>query len=330
MKKITSLIVLIVYGLCSAIAQTGNWSSPNINWSYNMGKPGITSGTTGNNGIVSTSGTVSTFLQNALDKKAVGITGKSPKNFMPLAPSGTTVRILIADARNGKENGTIGLDAATKTFKMNASSVNNSNKLAFYKIAEAKPVAAISFTINFNDAANNGTWGFNVGKNSAVDSKTRLFDGDGKIHPSRVNPDNFASLSWNLSSKEDIVFSYRTSDDRRAAEKKDITSSPFKKGGTYTVELYCNNTENTQTYQISAQTYQLPPRTYHIWVDQTQLEFGSGKKDFPASVGELEANTELSAFSFLGYANTLPKPNSAEIILKDLAVKYTAGTSGGE
>src|SRR5690606_16400835 len=120
-----------------------------------------------------------------------------------------------------------------------------------------------SFNISFNNAPTNGSWYLALGKNSATIANARLYDGDNKLHPTSLNPDVFAALRWQNTDTGMNCY-YRTSSGSSVEEKYDWDSAPFEKGGNYHIELYCNNSSDSQSYTIESITYTLPSKTYHL------------------------------------------------------------------
>lgn len=192
--------------------------------------------------------------------------------------------------------------------KMTASSAGAVGKFSLYETGSS-PVTALFFKMSFNNLPNNGVWTLAIGNHAG--GSTLFNNGTGIL--TAIQEELFTSLNWTIGSGNTISLANRTKSGSTITNTT-IPNASFVKGGTYQVELYCNNSANTQKYIRNTQEYSSPTRSFDIWVDGIRLgNFASA---------ELTSDKPLNALLFTGNNNSLPIGNSAELTLSNIALRY--------
>jgi hypothetical protein len=98
-----------------------------------------------------------------------------------------------------------------------------------------------------------------------------------------------------------INLEYRVgSDASTTTTHSTISSTTFVKGGSYRVDVYCNNSGVSKTYSKGGIVYTLPNNTFHLWVNS--IKVGG---DFPRSI-EVDGAAGLSAGNSIALSNGSP------------------------
>lgn len=196
--------------------------------------------------------------------------------------------------------------------KITASSQGTIGKFSLFNTG-ASAVTALFFNMSFNTEPNNGTWLMAIGNHVVShDSFNRFNDGSG-VPGNAERAEIFSALRWTIGAGNSIDFAYRQKSGSTISYAT-VSGAPFVKGGTYSIEVYCNNSDDEQEYIRSSRNYSVDAGTLHVWVDGIHLGV------FPAS--ELERKKELTAFLFTGNNSNLPANNSAQLTLSNIQLHY--------
>jgi hypothetical protein len=189
-----------------------------------------------------------------------------------------------------------------------------------YDIAAATAVVKLSYKIAFNDSTTtDANWQLALGKTAGTTASANQINGTGGITGSGTTsrPEIFTALRWMMASGE-YTFSFRNKPNASATTTFiDVNANFFKKGGTYNMELYCNNSSAAEKYLKGETEYTVSARSYHIWVNDEQLTYSSSA-NFPAN--ELPADEVIDGFVFTGQTSKSGNSNdiSAEIRLSNI------------
>lgn len=253
------------------------WKNPYITWRYGLGTA------TNNEGTV--------FASSSVDKFSNSV--KGTPGFLPFPPYGTSRVFLPANSGANFELQGIG-DA--RKLKMIAASTGAPAKFSWYNIAEATPIAALSFTLDLDASVTNGQLIIPFGYSTNVSS---TFNNTGQL-TNTVTAGVFGAIRLDFYGGNIATLSYRNSTPGYTV----INNNVFDKTGNYQIELYCNNDVVEQKYVKGGVTYTLPSQTFNIWVNDVAMQIASNSlKDFPAT-GELDINQVVNSFSVNLSGNT--------------------------
>src|SRR5690606_30531963 len=169
-------------------------------------------------------------------------------------------------------------------------------KFSWYNIAEATPIAALSFTLDLDASVTNGQLIIPFGYSTDVSS---TFNNTGQL-TNTITAGVFGAIRLDFYGGNIATLSYRNSTPGYTV----INNNVFDKTGNYQIELYCNNDVVEQKYVKGGVTYTLPSQTFNIWVNDVAMQITSNSlKDFPAT-GELDINQVVNSFSVNLSGNT--------------------------
>lgn len=246
-------------------------------WSYSFGtQTGTFTNTVGTTGVSS-------------------LTNSTNAGFLPLATNANTgVYIRSSGNMSFGLNGNQGLT-------MNTSTAGTLSRYSAYDISVATPVAKFSFDIDFSPSglADAGIYSFAVGNN-----KGRLFIHSHAGSVFRSNDEVFMAMRFlpnTSSSSSAINLEYRLGSDASSTTTHTlINSTTFVKGGSYRVDVCCNNSGVSKTYSKGGIVYTLPNNTFHLWVNSVKVG-----GDFPRSI-EVDGAAGLSAGNSIALSNGSP------------------------
>ncbi|WP_017258866.1 T9SS type A sorting domain-containing protein [Pedobacter arcticus] len=283
----------------------GNWLRPTTQWNYN-------SGTNSGDGILGGA----PFTQGTIVNTT---TFGGVKGFMPYPESGS---VRLGGITDGAGKGKWWLTGTNEWSAIRFASSNSGKvaKLAMYDIDVATAIAKISYKLTFNDSTTtDANWQFAIGKTAGTTLAANQINGTSGITGSGTasRPEIFAAFRWLMASAV-YTFSFRDKANASATTTFiDINSGFFKKGGTYNMEFYCNNSSASEKYIKGATEYAVPARSYHIWVNDEQLTY-IGSTNFLAN--ELPADEVIDGFVFTSQTSKTGNSNniSAEMRLSNL------------
>ena len=243
-------------------------------WSYSFGtQTGTFTNTVGTTGVSS-------------------LTNSTNTGFLPLATNANTgVYIRSSGNMAFSLNGTQGLN-------INTSTAGTLSRYSAYDISVATPVAKFSFDIDFSSSglADAGIYSFAVGNN-----KNRLFTHSSASSVFRSNDEVFMAMRFlpNTSASSNAInLEYRVGSDASTTTiHSTISSTTFVKGGSYHVDVYCNNSGVSKTYSKGGIVYTLPNNTFHLWVNSVKVG-----GDLPRSV-EVDGAGGLSVGNSIALSN---------------------------
>ncbi|ATL49267.1 hypothetical protein COR50_19970 [Chitinophaga caeni] len=275
------------------------WTSPYVNWRYNL----YTGGS-------------STFGDSTAIKYSVSYKGNP--GFLPAPYYGYGKVHLPANC-----GGSFELSSATgiPRLKMTSSATSNPSKYSWYNIDESEAIAALSFELELDAAYTNGQliipFGYSTTGSTVFNNTNQL--------TSTYTPGVFGAIRLDFYGGSYATLSYRNS----SYGYNVINNTTFNKTGNYKVELYCNNNSISTTYNKGGSTYTLPAQTFNVWVNGTRLATGASLVDFPAS-GELSSLSDINSLCVNGSGNSgtaspYTPPNSMQVYLSNVNVKYSLG-----
>lgn len=265
----------------------GKWVLESDSLIYNLGAGTGTIGSSWTNGVSQSSST-------------------SP-GFLPY-PSTGTGRV---SSSTGSPRFDLEGSGDSAALKITASFQGTIGKFSLYNTG-ASEVTALFFKMSFNTEPNNGTWLMAIGNHlTSNDTFNRFNDGSGV--PNTERAEIFSALRWTIETGNSIKFEYRQKSGSTISYAT-VSNAPFLKGGTYNIEVYCNNSDDEKEYSRGSGNYIVDAGTLHVWVDGIRLGV------FPAS--ELVRKKELTAFLFTGNSSSSPAKNSAQLILSNIQLHY--------
>ena len=277
---LATTLVLVRQGADSSLP--GVWTSPaDSNWIYTIGE--------GPRDSVSFSG---------INKASLSPGTGSLDGYLP-NPSSGIVRVGTGTAGNARFD----LVDSTHSLQISASSTSQVGKFSGYTIANATPVTSFFFTMSFNNATTDSAeWSLAIGRQSTA---TTLFSGVGGLATqgnSTAQADVMGALKWQINSDNPALINFKcrekiVSGSNIVSNYHQLDRTTFQKGGSYAMELYCNNTSRQQTYLRGATVYTVFPHTYQVWANGTQLYYLNAP-GFPGN--ELPTDTVVNAFMFEG------------------------------
>ncbi len=301
MRKVLIIAFLMAGSL--AQAQTGTWTNRGTSWGYDFSKQD------GKLGLSVTGDGL----------KHISTAGAAPQ-FLPAPSSGSVHVSSIA----GTPSFTLVGKGETAGLKINSSSKNgNSTKFAGYHIDQPTPVVNFSFnlTIDNNDATKEN-WYFVVGRTTPFFTEPLVGLAINKTGSSS-NGAIFSAfrLITDVAKPELIRFQVRT----QASLEEEVgwtgsNTSIFKKGGSYKIEVFNNNSNAEQSYTMAGGDKKLAKRSFHIWVNGKQVG-----ADFSAN--GIPARKNLDAFTIMSrdasYTGTETN-NTAAIVVNNVKLNYAA------
>ncbi|WP_162846952.1 polysaccharide lyase family 8 super-sandwich domain-containing protein [Mucilaginibacter gracilis] len=231
-------------------------------------------------------GTITNSYTNTPGTNKSSTSTASTAGFLPVTSGGNTGVYISGSAANGaftlNNNHTITEQLPT----------SNMVRYSANDIPSATDVVLNSFTIKFSSSistADAGSYMYAIGHNNG-----NLFNPVSNNSVNRASNELFTVLRWapvTTAGSTGITFAYRLgADSLTITTYTTIDATTFAKGGTYNVEVYCNNSTSAtaKTYTRGGVSYNLPQNTFHIWVNGTKI--GS---DYPRSI-EVNGNSGLS------------------------------------
>jgi len=237
----------------------------------------------------------------------VSLSGSSSPGFLPY-PSQGTGRV---SSSTGSPRFDLEGSGESAALKITASFQGTIGKFSLYNTG-ASAVTALFFKMSFNTEPNNGNWLMAIGNHLAHNDNNNRFN-DASGVPSTERTEIFSALRWSIGTGNSIDFAYRQKSGSTISYAT-VNGASFVKGGTYNVEVYCNNSDGEQDYNRGSENYTVDAGTLHVWVDGIRLGV------FPAS--ELVRKKELTAFLFTGNNSNLPAQNSAQLTLSGIQLHY--------
>lgn len=224
--------------------------------------------------------------------------------FLPQAPSGEDrIRVGTGGGSFNLENPGLSSLGTDTELRIVAPTGTSSNFFQVYDHAAAK-VSYIKYKLLFGDASGNsttsGTWYFFSGNGAS-------FSGSGGF----TGIESFTGLRWVLGASSVITTSYRN-----AGAWTTIDATTFAQATVYNVEIYCNNTTSSQTYDKDGpQT--VAANTWDLWLNGTNV-FNDMSKALLAD------DTNIDSWMFYGASST---GNVANIFLDDFEYSNVLPTS---
>lgn len=264
--------MLLVLGVSNLKAQ-GTWigeSSTPFVYDFAAG--------TGNSGA--------TYSAANAEKSSVS-TSATP-GFLPYVTSGFA-RVYTAAAGS---TGGFGIQTIPAGMTITASNAAGGNKFSLYNIADLSSVTSTAFTMSFNSTtATAGALIYAFGNSASSTEANNIFNNSAAI-ASSTTTGIFNFLRWDIGSANAITLSYRGAN---GTSFTTINTSTFTKdGGTYSIEVYANNSTVAQVYTKSTVDYSLPSGTFNIWVNGTRISGALSLLNFPAT-GELAKGQPLNS-----------------------------------
>lgn len=272
-----------------------SWADPYVTWKYNL-----------------SNATGITYTDSTSSKQSISV--KGTPGFLPVPYYGYSRVYLPANC-----GGYFQLQpGATPAIKLAASSLATPAKLSWYNIDEAKPVAALRFTLSLNAANTNGQlivpFGYSTTASTVFNNTNQL--------TSANTPGVFGAIRLDLYGGSYATLSYRNS----TYGYTTINNTVFNKVGTYKIEIYCNNSTSSVVYAKSGNSYNLPAQAYNVWVNEVRMQGPSSLSNYPAT-GELPSSGLINSFSLNASGNSgtsapATSPNSLLAMIYDVSMIY--------
>ncbi len=260
--------------------------------------------------------------------QSVSSTGK--EGFLP-QPSSGFAKVSIEPNTGawfgylGKEDN-IKLRAIASSSNPTQTTLGAVSKFSLYGI-ESSAVSSFFFTLDINAFAKDGMIVIPFGNspaNAADNSNT--FNDAKQMSIWWDNPNLFGAIKLDIYDGFSIAYNYRKQRmgkaDNEAPQFVELKApTPFIKGKSHNVELYCNNSTINQAYVRDDKAYNVEPQTYNWWVNGQRVEIEKGNYSFPSS-NETEVDSSINSISINTSGNSNPSPNSLEIDISNVSSHY--------
>ncbi|MGS2741585.1 glycoside hydrolase family 5 protein [Sinomicrobium sp. M5D2P17] len=223
--------------------------------------------------------------------------------FLSYPPTGTAQVSTAASAG-------VGFTLSGSTLNLGAGNNATPNKFSLYKIAEGSAATSLYFTVDFNSSTQ-GTAVFALGNSSAD-----IFTGT-EAYTNFEQEGLFGAIRFfvgNCCTNAEYRYETGGSYFHRAAD-----TDHFSRTTAMDVEIHCNNTASTKTYQRGTASYDIAPNSYHVVVND-QFVTHSGSPDL-VSTGELDNEGRIDAVLFTGSDSA---GNTLNYTLSDIRVERIA------
>ncbi|HMN17711.1 MAG TPA: T9SS type A sorting domain-containing protein [Ignavibacteriaceae bacterium] len=219
--------------------------------------------------------------------------------FLPDPPSGggvdSRVRIGTAGGSFNLENQNIPFGSQTY-LRIVAPISGSVNKFSIYDF-DGFDLFTMRFRVRFG--ASDGS------ANGATSGTWALYIGDGAMYSDNndfAGAQVFTGLRWRFGESGSITTEYR-----EGSRWQSLQGSPFSQGNSYIVEIYCNNSDITESYNyVISRT--VDANTFDIWVDSVLVGDDLGKALLP------NLNV-IDSWAFIGSSSS---GNVANIFIDDI------------
>lgn len=256
-------------------------------------------------------GTVSGNLSPTSAAGILSANDNIPSHLHPLLPAPGNAQIARAWTGSSNVGGfTLATDAsigsgASLLFK--APSSTSTSKFSILNI-DGTNLFSISYRMKLQ-AGNAGTYKFAIGRDlSTMDWLTASaslnatqFSNNLNFSPTAALP-TFLIMWWNITATGYQLNIQQKDKTLLAIDAGLNPNVSFVNGGDYHVQAYLNNSTSSKKYLRDQQVYTILAGASHIWINNSLLLKSEGNANFVTS--ELDANTALNAFMFMGLSNT--------------------------
>ncbi|MFD1631885.1 hypothetical protein [Pseudopedobacter beijingensis] len=314
-KLITLLLSIFAFGTSAVLAQ-GKWNGEsNTSFKY-------------------------IFLESLLNKKdkfkggselsQYVASAESKSGFLP-APSSGSAKVSIEPntgasfAYTGKGDD-LKLRAIASSSKATHEEPASVSKFSIYGI-KSSAVTSFFFTLDINAFAQNGEIIIPFGNtpDNAPDNGV-TFNNSKQMSEWWDNEHLFGSIKLDVYDGVWIAYSYRRprigkldTQAPRFVELKGPT--PFIKGKSHQVEIYCNNSETEQIYTRNGKSYIVLPQTYQWWVNDRKIVLDGDNYNFPAT-DETPKGAAINSFSINTSGSSKPVANALEVTISNISAHY--------
>jgi len=222
---------------------------------------------------------------------------KEYPGFLPAPPAGT---VRVSEATSGGGD----LELADNKLTITASSGNLPVKFSAYAIPKASPVTSLFFDITFNGTtATNGLIILGIGNSTGNPVYSNLQQLTGAAQTGLFTSLNFV-VGEHIVTPRYRFLNSKTGTYSYSALQPEV----LKKTGTFSIEIYCNNSADEQEYTRGEVVFKLPSKMFNIYINGIALK-SAGSANIPATdEGTLGSN--LDAFVLNGSNNTTPTENA--------------------
>lgn len=233
------------------------------------------------------------------------ITAKGSTGFLPEA-IGATVRVSQANSGGGD------IEIGNSKLTVTASSANLPVKFSAYGITKATPVSSLFFDISFNSTtATNGIIVLGIGNSASNPVYTNYSQLTGSAQAGLftglhfVVGENIVTPRYRFLNTKTGVYSYSA-----------LQPEVLRKSGTFSVEIYSNNSANEQEYTRGDVVSKLPSKTFNIYINGIALKSAGNANIQATDEGALGSN--LDAIIINGSNNSTPTENSLSYSISNL------------
>lgn len=310
-RKLLCLLLLIGLGSATVFAQ-GKWSGENEVFNY---------------GFESVSGGKKSKFSggSALAQSISASDGEV--GFLPV-PSSGTAKVSI-EPNTGASFSLAGKGANTKlkavasSSKATEAAAASISKFSLYGIPSTA-ITALFFSLDINAFATEGQLVIPFGNTPTVAADNSNTFNEAKQMSEWWDAEHiFGAIKLDIYEGPWMAYSYR----RARTGKKDSEAprfvelkapTPFTKGKSHKIELYCNNSAADQHYTRDGKSFTVSPQTYHWWVNGERVPLDKDDYQFPAT-GETAVGSAINSFSINTSGNGRPSPNTLEVVVSGIS-----------
>lgn len=263
----------------------------------------------------------STLMQSVSSTEKEGFLPKPPSGFAKVSIEPNTGAWFGYTVKKDD----IALRAIASSSAPTQTALGAVSKFSVYGI-ESSPVSSFFFTLDINAFAKDGMIAIPFGNspaNAADNSNT--FNDAKQMSIWWDNPNLFGAIKLDVYDGFSIAYSYRKprmgKADKEAPQFVELkASTPFVKGKSHNVELYCNNSTASQAYMRDGKSYSVEPQTYNWWVNDQRVELDKDSYSFPSS-NETAVGSPINSISINSSGNT-NSANSLEVGISNLSSRH--------
>lgn len=312
-RKLICLLLLTGWGTATVLAQ-GKWNGENIMFSYSF---------------ESVSGSKKSKLTGGLGLVQSVSASDGEAGFLPVPPSGTA-KVSI-EANTGASFSLTGkganakLKAVASSSKATETAPASVSKFSLYNIPSTA-ITALFFTLDINAFPTEGQLVIPFGNTPVGAADNSNTFNEAKQMSEWWDAEHiFGAIKLDIYEGPWMAYSYR----KARTGKKDTEAprfvelkapTPFTKGKSHRVELFCNNSAIEQQYTRDGRPFTVSPQTYHWWVNGERVPLEKENYQFPAT-GETAVGSAINSFSINTSGNGRPSPNTLEVVISGISAR---------
>lgn len=315
-KVITPLLLIFTTCLCGSVFAQGKWKGESDDaFKYTFSEKSVNK---------------KDRLKGTAELVQFVASAQSKSGILP-SPSSGFAKVSI-EPNTGASFSYVGKGEEMKLKSMSSSSKATSagpasvSKFSVYGI-KSSAVASLFFTLDINAFAQDGQIMIPFGNTPAnTPDNSVTFNNAKQMSEWWDNEHLFGGIKLDVYDGVWMAYSYRRPRtgklDTQAPRFVELkASTPFIKGKSHQVEIYCNNSETDQEYVRDGKSYTVLPQTYQWWVNDKRVVLENENYSFLAT-GETPKNTAINSFSINTSGSSKPVANALEVSVSNIAARY--------